>query len=121
VPGQGKAAVDNVILHRSPGPDGVSPNALVWGPGQVDAAPCGSGTCARMALWRRRGRMRAGDRVRSEGLLGFAFEGRIAADTAVEDRPAILPEITGSAWITGLGQALFDPDDPLRAGALLES
>ena len=120
VPGQGKTAVDNVILHRSPGPDRVSRNALVWGPGQVDAAPCGSGTCARMALWHRRGHMKAGDTVASEGLLGLRFEGRIAAETAVDGRPAILPEITGAACITGLGQALFDPDDPLRAGYLLE-
>jgi proline racemase len=120
VPGQGKVAVDNVILHRSPGADGVSPNALVWGPGQVDAAPCGSGTCARMALWHHRGRMRSGDTVVSEGLLGLRFTGRIAGETSLDGRPAIVPEITGTAFITGLGQALFDPEDPLRAGFLLE-
>jgi proline racemase len=47
--------------------------------------------------------------------------GRIAGLTAVEGRPAILPEITGTAYLTGMSQFLFDPDDPLRAGYLLEA
>ena len=55
VPGQGEVAVDNVILHEPPDARGVSRSALVWGPGQVDAAPCGSGTCARLALLHHRG------------------------------------------------------------------
>ncbi len=121
VPGQGKVSVDNVILHEPPGADRVSPNALVWGPGQVDVAPCGSGTCARMALFHHQGRMAVGDTLVSRGLLGLAFTGRIAGLTRVEGRPAILPEITGTAWITGLAQVLFDPDDPLGAGYLLEA
>jgi proline racemase len=121
VPGQGKVTVDNVILHTPPGADRVSPNALVWGPGQVDAAPCGSGTCARMALLHHRGRMTVGDTIVSRGLLGLAFTGRIAGETRVHDRGAILPEVTGTAWITGTGQVLFDPEDPLGAGYLLEA
>ncbi len=119
VPGQGAVAVDNVILHESPDPRGVSRNALVWGPGQVDAAPCGSGTCARLALLHRRGRLRVGDTMVSEGLLGLTFLGRIAGETEVADLPAILPEITGTAYITGTSQFFFDPDDPLRDGFLL--
>jgi len=55
VPGPGKTSVEMVLVHELPDADGVSPNALVWGPGQVDAAPCGSGTCARMALFHHRG------------------------------------------------------------------
>src|SRR5437660_5726174 len=46
IPGLGKSPVDNVLVHELPNADGVSRNALVWGPGQIDAAPCGSGTCA---------------------------------------------------------------------------
>src|SRR5918996_1037481 len=119
VPGQGTTAVDNVILHELPDAHGVSRNALVWGPGQVDAAPCGSGTCARLALLHHRGRLRAGDTMVSEGLLGLSFLGRIAGETQVAGRPAILPEITGTAYITGTSQFFFDPDDPLRDGFLL--
>jgi proline racemase len=119
VPGHGEVAVDNVILHESPDARGVSRNALVWGPGQVDAAPCGSGTCARLALLHHRGRLRVGDTMISEGLLGLSFLGRIADETTVADLPAILPEITGTAYITGTSQFFFDPDDPLRDGFLL--
>jgi len=120
VPGPGKVAVDNLIVHELPGDDRVSPNALIGGPGQLNAAPCGSGTCARMALFHHRGRMSVGDSVVSKGLAGLSFSGRIAAETAVEGRPAILPEVTGSAYITGFGQLLFDPEDPMRHGFLLE-
>jgi proline racemase/trans-L-3-hydroxyproline dehydratase len=121
VPGQGKVSVDNVLVHELPDRDGVSPNALVWGPGQVDAAPCGSGTCARLALFHRRGLVPVGGQFLSQGLLGLRFTGRIAGETTVEGRPAILPEVTGTAYLTGFSQFVFDPDDPLRAGFLLDA
>lgn len=121
LPGLSKTSVDNVLVHELPDADGVSPNALVWGPGQVDAAPCGSGTCARMALFHRRGLMAVGSTFTSQGLLGLRFTGKIAGLTEVEGRPAILPEITGTAYLTGMSQFLFDPEDPLRAGYLLEA
>jgi proline racemase len=109
-----------VLVHELPDEAGVSPNALVWGPGQVDAAPCGSGTCARMALFHHRGLMSVGSRFVSRGLLGLDFAARIVGETVVDGRPAILPEITGTAYLTGFSQFLFDPADPLRAGYLLE-
>jgi proline racemase len=121
VPGLGKTQVDNVLLHELPDAHGVSPNALVWGPGQVDAAPCGSGTCARMALFHHRGLMAVGSTLVSRGLLGLDFTGRIAGETRVEGRPAILPEVTGTAYLTGFSQFLFDPADPLRDGFLLDA
>ena len=121
VPGIGKTSVDNVLVHELPDAHGVSPNALVWGPGQVDAAPCGSGTCARMALFHQRGLMRVGATFVSRGLLGLDFTGRIAGESAVEGRAAILPEITGTAYLTGFSQFLFDPADPVRAGFLLDA
>jgi proline racemase len=119
IPGAGKTTVDNVLLHELPDGQGVSPNALVWGPGQVDAAPCGSGTCARMALFHHRGLMSVGSTFVSRGLLGLDFTGRIAGETVVEGHAAILPEITGTAYVTGFSQFLFDPADPVRAGYLL--
>jgi proline racemase len=121
VPGLGKTSVDSVLVHELPDAQGVSPNALVWGPGQVDAAPCGSGTCARMALFHHRGTMAVGATFVSRGLLGLDFTGRIAGETTIHGRPAILPEITGTAYLTGFSQFLFDPDDPLRAGFLLDA
>jgi proline racemase len=120
VPGEGKTSVDNVLVHELPDAEGVSPNALVWGPGQVDAAPCGSGTCARLALFHHRGLMGVGSTFVSQGLLGLSFTARIAGETSVDGRRAILPEITGTAYLTGFSQFLFDPEDPVRAGYLLE-
>jgi len=121
VPGVGKASVDNVLVHELPGADRVSPNALVWGAGQVDAAPCGSGTCARMALLHHRGLMRVGSTLTSRGLLGLDFQGRIAGETEAAGRRAILPEITGTAYLTGFSQILFDPEDPVSAGYRLDA
>ncbi len=120
VPGIGKTTVDNVLVHELPDGAGVSPNALVWGPGQVDAAPCGSGTCARMALFHHKGLMRVGSTVVSRGLLGLDFTGRIAGETEIEGRRAIVPEITGTAYLTGFSQFLFDPEDPVQGGYLLD-
>jgi proline racemase len=120
VPGLGKTSVDNVLVHEPPDAAGVSPNALVWGPGQVDPAPCGSGTCARMALFHHRGIMAVGSTVVSRGLLGLDFTGTIAGETTVHGHSAILPEITGTSYVTGFSQILFDPADPLRDGYLLE-
>ena len=114
-PGGGGGAIENVLIHE-PLTRGVSRNALVWGAGQVDMAPCGSGTCARMALFHHRGALAVGDSYTSEGPAGLAFTGRIAAETIVDGRRAVLPEITGSAYITGMSQIVFDPDDPLREG-----
>jgi proline racemase len=71
VPGVQTTSVENILIHELPGSDGVSPNALVWGPGQVDAAPCGSGTCARMALFHHRGLMTVGSTYTSQGLPGW--------------------------------------------------
>jgi proline racemase len=121
VPGLGKTPVDNVLIHELPGADRVSPNALVWGPGQVDAAPCGSGTCARMALFHQRGLMAVGSTFQSRGLLGLDFTGRIAGVTELEGRRAVLPEVTGTAYLTGTSQFWFDPADPLREGYLLDA
>jgi proline racemase len=119
VPGVGKTTVDNVLVHELPDAGGISRNALVWGPGQVDAAPCGSGTCARMALFHHRGLMGVGSTVVSRGLLDLDFTGCIRGVTTVEGRPAILPEITGTSYLTAMSQFLFDPEDPVRNGYLL--
>jgi len=65
--------------------------------------------------------MKIGSTFVSRGLLGLDFTGRIAGETEIEGRRAILPEITGTAYLTGLSQFLFDPEDPVRAGYLLEA
>jgi proline racemase len=63
--------------------------------------------------------MRTGDTLVHESLIGSRFTGRILAATTLAGHPAILPSLTGRAWITGLHTYLLDPDDPWPAGYLL--
>jgi proline racemase len=60
--------------------------------------------------------MSAGDGMTHASAIGSTFEGRIVAETVVADRPAIIPAIRGSAWITGISQLLVDPSDPFPEG-----
>jgi proline racemase len=97
----------------------VTRNAVVVAPGRLDRSATGTGLSARMAALHARGRMRAGDSMSHASVLGSSFEGRIVSETTVGGRPAIVPAIRGSAWITGITQVLVDPDDPFPEGYLL--
>ena len=85
-------------------------------PGWVDRSPCGTGTSARMAQLWTRGELALGTPFVNESIIGTRFTGRLVEETTVGDRPAVVPEITGRAWITGMGQYLLDPDDPFPEG-----
>ena len=91
-------------------------NAVVVQPGKIDRSPTGTGASARMAVMRARGQMQVGDRYLARSIIGSEFLGTIEADTTVGDRPAIIPSISGRAWITGTRQDLLDPADPWPAG-----
>ena len=97
----------------------VSKNAVVVAPGRLDRSATGTGLSARMAALHARGAMRAGDAMTHASVLGTTFDGRIVSETTVGGRPAIVPAIRGSAWITGITQVLLDPDDPFPEGYLL--
>ena len=97
----------------------VSRNAVVVAPGRLDRSATGTGLSARMAALHARGAMRAGDSMTHASVLGTTFDGRITAETSVGGRPAIIPAIRGSAWITGITQVLVDPTDPFPQGYLL--
>jgi proline racemase len=101
------------------GVDAVSKNAVVVAPGRLDRSATGTGLSARMAALHARGEMRVGDAMTHASVLGSTFDGRIVSETAVGGRPAIVPAIRGSAWITGVTQVLVDPDDPFPEGYLL--
>src|SRR3954469_10377660 len=84
--------------------------------GAIDRSPCGTGTCARMATLHARGRLTIGEEFRHEGILGTVFTGRLLEETAVGGRTAVVPEITGQAWITGIAEYVLDPQDPFPEG-----
>jgi proline racemase len=106
----------HVVLHE-PGRDGAHARAATAiRPGWLDRSPCGTGTSARMAQLHGRGELALGDAFVSESVIGTRFTGRLVGETQVAGRPAVVPEITGRAWITGMGQYLLDPDDPFPEG-----
>jgi proline racemase len=96
-----------------------SKNAVVIAPGRLDRSATGTGLSARMAALHAKGAMRAGDAMTHASVLGTTFDGRIVDETTVGGRPAIVPAIRGSAWITGITQVLVDPTDPFPEGYLL--
>ena len=96
-----------------------SRHAMAIHPGWFDRSPCGTGTSARMAQLHARGQLEIGREFVNESFIGTRFSGRLLGETAVGDIPAVLPEITGRAWITGTAQYLLDPTDPFPAGFLL--
>jgi proline racemase len=85
-------------------------------PGRIDRSPTGTAVSARLALMAARGQIAPGEVLRARSLIGGRFEGRIAGTARVGDRPAVLPEISGRAWITGTHQHLLDPADPWPEG-----
>jgi trans-L-3-hydroxyproline dehydratase len=93
-------------------------NVTVFANAQVDRSPCGTGTGAVMAVLDRMGLLGGGAFVH-ESLIGTRFIGRVAGRGLVGDYPAIVPEIEGSAWITGEHTFFVDDRDPLREGFLL--
>jgi proline racemase len=101
------------------GAGATSKNAVVVAPGRLDRSATGTGLSARMAALHARGAMRVGDSMTHASVIGSTFDGRIVSETTVAGRPAIVPAIRGSAWITGTSQVLVDPTDPFPEGYLL--
>jgi proline racemase/trans-L-3-hydroxyproline dehydratase len=109
--------VDHVKLFEPI--DGVEPGsrALTLCPGAAyDRSPCGTGTSAKLAVLHGKGEIEAGQWFRSESVLKTAFRARIVGETKVGPFAAIVPEIEGSAWITGFPAFVIDPSDPCRYG-----
>jgi proline racemase len=91
-------------------------NAVAIQPGKIDRSPTGTGVSARMAVLRARGQMQVGERYLARSIIGSEFLGRIESDTSLAGRPAIVPSISGRAWISGTRQEMLDPDDPWPQG-----
>ena len=91
-------------------------NVTIFADAEVDRSPCGTGTAAVMAVIDAMGLLSEDRPFVHESLIGTQFKGRVASRTAVGDCPAIVPDIEGSAWITGEHTFLIDDHDPLREG-----
>jgi proline racemase len=93
-----------------------SRHAMAIHPGWFDRSPCGTGTSARMAQLHTRGELPLHTDFRNESFIGTHFVGRLVSETTVGDVPAVVPTITGRAWITGTAQYFLDPEDPFPEG-----
>lgn len=112
-PARDDADSRNVVIVSTGRPDWT--RSETW-TGAIDRSPCGTGTCARMAVLHRRGELPLHQDFRYEGILGTVFTGRLLRETRVGPHPAVVPSLTGSAWITGIGQYVLDPSDPFPEG-----
>jgi proline racemase len=93
-----------------------SRHAMAIHPGWFDRSPCGTGTSARMAQLHSRGELALHTDFRNESFIGTHFIGRLVSETTVGELPAVVPTITGRAWITGTAQYFLDPEDPFPEG-----
>ena len=108
------------------GHDGISAVSVSGGPyktrgitGALDRSPCGTGTCAKMAVLHAKGLLKPGQDYVNAGPLRTTFTGRIEDTTTVGDRAAIIPSLSGRGWISGLSQYTLDPSDPFQTGFTL--
>jgi proline racemase len=105
------------VYLAAPGSDARhSRHAMAIHPGWFDRSPCGTGTSARMAQLHTRGELPLHTDFRNESFIGTHFTGRLVGEQRVGDQPAVLPTITGRAWVTGTAQYFLDPDDPFPEG-----
>ncbi|MDQ2952399.1 MAG: proline racemase family protein [Chloroflexota bacterium] len=94
-------------------------NVCIFADGEVDRSPTGTGVSGRVAIEHARGRLRVGEPFVVESIIGTRFTGRVLRETEFGPHPAIVPEIEGSAWLSGRGELWFDPSDPLTEGFIL--
>jgi proline racemase len=105
------------VYLAAPGSDARhSRHAMAIHPGWFDRSPCGTGTSARMAQLHARGELALHTDFVNESLIGSRFVGRLLEETTVGGRRAVVPAITGRAWITGTARYVLDPTDPFPTG-----
>lgn len=113
--------VDLVEIWDEPtNPAATYKNVVIFGQGQVDRSPCGTGTSAKLATLHAKGELKEGEKFVYESILGTLFEGEIVGTTKVGEFDAVLPKITGSAYMTGFNNFLIDEDDPVKYGFILK-
>lgn len=95
-------------------------NCVVFGQGQVDRSPCGTGTSAKMATLFAKGELKIGEEFYYESILGTIFKGEILGTTKVGEYEAVIPRISGSAYITAFNHFVIEEEDPLKYGFVLK-
>ncbi|MBB6218403.1 proline racemase [Anaerosolibacter carboniphilus] len=107
------------IFDKATHPEAHYKNVVVFGQGQLDRSPCGTGTSAKLATLYAKGYIKENEDFVYESITGTLFKGKVVGHTKVAEFDAIIPEITGSAYITGFNHYVIDPEDPLKYGFCL--
>lgn len=109
--------VENIEFYSAPTKPGAgAKNAVVFPPGAIDRSPCGTGSSAKIALLYKQGKLKMNEEFIHESIIGSLFKCRIIEETEVDGKKAVIPEITGSAYVTGMHTFVIDPDDPFPEG-----
>lgn len=90
-------------------------NPATW-TGAIDRCPCGTGTCAKMAVLHAKGELGLGQRFRHEGILGTVYTGELIEKTTLGGHDAVVPTVGGQSWIYGYSTYVLDPTDPFANG-----
>lgn len=107
------ATLKNTCVMSTGAFDWKDPNSWT---GILDRSPCGTGTSAKMAVLHAKGRLGLGELFHHESIISTVFTGRLLRETRVGPYPAVVPEVSGKGWITGIGQYVLDPEDPFPEG-----
>jgi proline racemase len=94
-------------------------NVTVFADGEVDRSPCGSGTCARVALLHADGRLEPGRVLTHDSIVGTTFTATVAEQVRADGRGAVVVEVRGAAFRTGEHRFVLDPRDPVATGFVL--
>lgn len=106
-----------LISDQPTNPKANAKNILVTTPiGHIDRSPCGTGTSARLATLYSKAKLGLGETFVTESITGILFESRVVKEIIIGGMRAVIPEVTGTAFITGMHQFVFDEDDPFRYG-----
>ncbi|MEW6129073.1 MAG: proline racemase family protein [Acidobacteriota bacterium] len=108
-----------IFIDKPHSPDAHSSNVCVFAEGEVDRSPTGTGVSARLAIHHARGEIKSGESIKIESIIGSRFTGRVVKETTFGNHAAIIPEVEGTANLTGRLEFFIDPEDPLRHGFLL--
>ena len=107
------------VMFRDGEDDGAVRTCTTLWPGRLDRSPCGTGSSAHLATMYARGEIKVGEKLITRSTIGSEFTVKLTGVTSVAGREAVLPRITGRAWLYGSQELFVDPDDPFPTGFAL--
>ena len=114
--------VELIKIYDKPEPSRpFAKSVVIFGDGQLDRCPCGTGTSAAMAALYAKGELTMNTEYINESIIGTQFKGKLLREVRVGDFVAVEPVVTGASYITGMQQFVVDPNDPFKYGFLVGS